>query len=1031
MCIRTCGIAACVIAGFMQIGNGGESEKWADPQLPARRGLVVWLDASRQAAAWQAHGKPALVHGAAIDVWYDGSGGGLNFVQAVKDSQPRCLVARDRTVVRFDGQNDFLSAEPLGRQVESFTAFIVAAPRSNTGFFRGLLAGHETGKNDYTTGFTIDMSGPASDQFDQINVEGKGFGGAADLLDRSFAFAEFHTIEVSCAAGDAGVRLTIDGNAVGTRKRQAGTMKLDGLLVAARVYSNSPEPPAAGGFLDGDIAEVLLYDRVLSAAERSAVREYLARKHAGLTEAIAAGDRRGGRRLKPIDDAPLVQMLVPGFTARELPVELNNVNNVRYRHDGKLVALGYDGNIHLLSDTDGDGLEDRAELFWDNQGRLRGPIGIALVPRGYKHATALPAGGFGVFVASKGKLSLIVDADSDDRADREVIVATGWKEIPQNVDAIGVALAPDGSVYFALGTANYANGYLLDEQGRSHYDGTSERGTVLRVAPDFSHREIVCTGTRFPVALAFNRHGDLFASEQEGATWLPNGNPFDELLHIQPGRHYGFPPRHPRYLPGVIDEPSVFDYGPQHQSTCGLVFNEPCDVGKVPNLPTSGRQVGSLPHKARTAFGPAWWAGDALVCGESRGKIFRTKLTKTGAGYVAMNQTIACHVGYTLALKDGRVLSGVLVESAGETVVLGDPTGKEIAIAKSAIEELKPSPLSAMPADIGKKLDAAAVRDLITFLMTDPLEPTKFTRRDVPPPRRRADIEPLLKDTPPSTGANRPLHVALVAGPKDHGPDEHDYPMWQSRWSRLLRLADHVTVSESSGWPTGDQFAKADVIMFNSANPSWNADKAADLDRFLARGGGLVYIHFATNGGSAPDALADRIGLVASMRTTRYRHGPLDLVFADSKHPTTREFDRAHGLERVHFVDESYWNMTGDSARSKKTSRGRFSGRVSTVAAASSSRSSATTPGPTTTRSFASSCSAASAGPPANRPTGSSNWRRSAPASKTEYRLGRLKLGRCTDRPRAFAHECGSTSFGRVSPVYLPGDCSSHGTPHW
>jgi type 1 glutamine amidotransferase len=220
-----------------------------------------------------------------------------------------------------------------------------------------------------------------------------------------------------------------------------------------------------------------------------------------------------------------------------------------------------------------------------------------------------------------------------------------------------------------------------------------------------------------------------------------------------------------------------------------------------------------------------------------------------------------------------------------------------------------------MPADIGKKLDAAAVRDLITFLMTDPLEPTKFTRRDVPPPRRRADIEPLLKDTPPPTGANRPLHIALVAGPKDHGPDEHDYPMWQSRWSRLLRLADHVTVSESSGWPSGEQLAKADVIVFNSANPSWNADKAADLDRFLARGGGLVYVHFATNGGSAPEALAERLGLVASMRTTRYRHGPLDLVFADSKHPITRGFDRAHGLERVHFVDESYWNMTGDPAR--------------------------------------------------------------------------------------------------------------------
>src|SRR5437016_3653007 len=122
--------------------------------------------------------------------------------------------------------------------------------------------------------------------------------------------------------------------------------------------------------------------------------------------------------------------------------------------------------------------------------------------------------------------------------------------------------------------------------------------------------------------MAFNRLGDLFVTDQEGATWLPNGNPFDELLHIQAGRHYGFPPRHPRYLPDVIDEPSVFDYGPQHQSTCGLAFNEPVNGG-----PT---------------FGPKQWAGDVIVTGYSRGKLYRTQLAHTKEGYVARNHLLAC-----------------------------------------------------------------------------------------------------------------------------------------------------------------------------------------------------------------------------------------------------------------------------------------------------------------------------------------------------------------------------------------------------
>src|SRR5258708_1366833 len=53
-----------------------------------------------------------------------------------------------------------------------------------------------------------------------------------------------------------------------------------------------------------------------------------------------------------------VHMLVPGFPVRELPVGVTNLNNVAYGPDGRLYAVGYDGRIHVLVDTDGDGLED-------------------------------------------------------------------------------------------------------------------------------------------------------------------------------------------------------------------------------------------------------------------------------------------------------------------------------------------------------------------------------------------------------------------------------------------------------------------------------------------------------------------------------------------------------------------------------------------------------------------------------------------------------------------------------------------------
>jgi putative heme-binding domain-containing protein len=308
-------------------------------------------------------------------------------------------------------------------------------------------------------------------------------------------------------------------------------------------------------------------------------------------------------------------MLVPGFEVRSLPLELPNLVNLQYRHDGALVALGYNGNIWLLRDRDGDGLEDESSLFWEGKGKVTAPIGMDLAPAGSGHGDA-------VFFACKGKIMMVTDRDGDGVAEEERVLAEGWPLARAGIDAASICYDhKDGSIYFGLGVRWYDNAYEIDQDGVARNDLGSERGAILRIAPDFKSREKICTGIRWPIGLRFNDKGDLFCTDQEGATWLPNGNPFDELLVIKKDRHYGFPPRHPKHLPEVIDEPSVFDYGPQHQSTCGLRFNLPVNGGPV--------------------FGPDSWRGDALVVGESRGKIWRTKLVKTGEGYLAKNELIA------------------------------------------------------------------------------------------------------------------------------------------------------------------------------------------------------------------------------------------------------------------------------------------------------------------------------------------------------------------------------------------------------
>ena len=1298
---------------------------WVDSSLTVRDGLTVWLDASRVNAARKDSRNEELKTGDVLEAWIDGAGASRQFEPLNEKSRPKFIQLASGSLLRFDGEDDHFRLLGTGRSLRAATIFIVAAPHSSSGNFRGLFAANAADRRDYESGLCIDLGPGPSLKFDQVNVEGPGFGGASDLIATSSDLGTLHTLETAIDDDAKQVRLIVDGKPEGTRTFAPEEFSIDQLTIGARFYTNGPGAQEVRGPFHGDIAEVLVYDRVLSEAEAKSVREYFAKKYARLAEALP-GELKlspsGGVPLVKAENPALVQMLQPGFSVRELPLQLTNVNNVRYRADGKLVTLGYNGDIHLLSDTDGDGLEDKADIFWKNEGSLRGPLGMLLTPPGY-------AKGTGVFVPSKGKVSLIVDTDGDDKADEEIIVAAGWKEIPQNVDAVGIAMDQEGNLYFGLGTVNYANAYLVNDKGDGEYDVNSDRGTVQRVSADFSKRETVCTGIRFPIAFAFNSDGDLFCTEQEGATWLPNGNPLDELLQIRldgvgpngkPGtlRHYGFPPRHPRHNPNVIDEPSTFDYSPQHQSTCGMVFNTSVNGGPV--------------------FGPALWAGDAIVAGESRGKLWRTKLMKTESGYVAASQLFAClqmltvdvcvtpdgdlvvachsgppdwgtgpagigkffriqmnepetarpvatwaegpqeiriafdrpldttqyrqlaerikieygehvraadkfenlmppyavvrsqllkprfelavggaaitsdlrtliintapmnsnvhyavtvpmvpksdaaneqiatveqhseldvdfalygvqakwtpaegnttlpwsgwlphadltvsksmliesaghaplwaaleqpgtlvlktrlnlhnvlrpaiqpgatidyewpaeeavvtftsnrdivvqatlrgeanqpatelsvacdqknverqvatfkksadqkepvdvvvairtgkstvpqltvsvhtnedssarpiqfhrflqpwvelnppsdsagasafvkiaeleggswargrkvfrseaagcfkchsvggggakigpdlvnmvhrdyasvmrdianpgfainpdYIGHVVALNDGRLLTGVL-QSDGDHLVIGDEKGVVTKLAKSDIESLTVSKTSVMPIGMSQKLTAEQIRDLLTYLMTRPPHMPLDSPLTAPPLRTQAEVTAALADSSATSNATRQLSIVLVDGAKDHGPGEHDYPAWKSAWEELLSAADNVTVSTATEFPSDEQLASADVVLFFQKG-SFAESRPGKLDAFLARGGGAVYIHWAVNGNDQVQEFSKRIGYASWGGRIAYRHGPLTLEIHNTDHPIVRNFDQ------IQLYDESYWKLTGN-----------------------------------------------------------------------------------------------------------------------
>ncbi len=593
------------------------AEPWADARLTVTNGLLVWIDASRQSAARGAAGLSPLQLGRdATDILFEGSGRANHLRQPALESRPRFRQEFNGALLTFDGTNDFMAASLSGTGAVEATVFVVAAPRANGGF-RAFCSFAPMGRNDFVAGLNFDLSGNSAPTLDALNAEGAGFSRAANLLSNAVPLGRWHVFTLAVRR-DA-VRLFMDGRAEGSRPRNAVEMRLDEFTLGARRYSHTAERPHVQDYFKGDIAEVVLFDRALTDKERGAVGDYLGAKYGALLRALSpAAIREGAVPFVAVSNPPPVQVFAPGFTARELPVSLNNINNVRYRPDGRLVAVGYDGRVWLLSDTDGDGLEDRAEAFWEKQ-TFRAPIGAALTLPGDRR-------GDGVFIAAKERMIFLVDTNGDGRADEDRTIAT-WTERSeqQGVDALGVAVGADGAVYFSIGAASYTEPFLIDKAtGQPRYRTTMDRGTIQRIAPDLSKREQVCSGIRFAIGLAFNREGDLFCTDQEGATWRHDGNPLDELLHIQKGLHYGFPPRHPRHLPDVFDEPSTFDYGPQHQSTCGLQFN---------SLAVGGGKD--------AWFGPASWKDDAIVTGYSRGKLWRTKLVKSAAGYVAQTHLLA------------------------------------------------------------------------------------------------------------------------------------------------------------------------------------------------------------------------------------------------------------------------------------------------------------------------------------------------------------------------------------------------------
>jgi type 1 glutamine amidotransferase len=121
-----------------------------------------------------------------------------------------------------------------------------------------------------------------------------------------------------------------------------------------------------------------------------------------------------------------------------------------------------------------------------------------------------------------------------------------------------------------------------------------------------------------------------------------------------------------------------------------------------------------------------------------------------------------------------------------------------------------------------------------------------------------------------------------------------------------------VNVSTAYGWPSAEQFEKADLIAV-FCYIQYDKEKLKDLEKFLSRGGGFVILHPAViipKGVNLVDETAELVGLAWQYDHTRWRHGHMALKIAAKDHPICL------GLpETINILDEAYWPLKGDRSK--------------------------------------------------------------------------------------------------------------------
>lgn len=246
--------------------------------------LQLWLDASDASTLYDSTSGGALVAAdEAVARWEDKSGNARHATQSTSGNRPlrKTNVQSGKDVLRFDGSNDFLqSTDFLDLTAGQAMTIIAAIKRSATDAPHAIVSKYaKSNASDSTTadGWAFNFTDTNKTQF--FGGTNEGVATSIRVTDGTVSASAFTVLSAKVSAGAiSGATLYRNSSTIPSSATSSSAETMENtsfsVLVGALMYSlNIPV-----WYLDGDIAEILIYNSALSDADRSAVEAYLMSK---------------------------------------------------------------------------------------------------------------------------------------------------------------------------------------------------------------------------------------------------------------------------------------------------------------------------------------------------------------------------------------------------------------------------------------------------------------------------------------------------------------------------------------------------------------------------------------------------------------------------------------------------------------------------------------------------------------------------------------------------------------------------------